>query len=213
MQQCPSKVKIVNLDLTDSTSGIAYFISRIQRKLRTDRFPQYEKEVRRFLETQNIELSDIEIEGNENTLQILLNTDDTIRQQRLRQLELAFFQDLERIQGILVILIDSFEKAPDDLKKWIRGTLLPEAAEQLRGLRVVIAGQEVPEASSEWRSCHHCCELKPITEVDVWYEYAQAQQWQVTKEMVYGFVVGLQGRPRDIVECLVRVHQEQGVQL
>jgi hypothetical protein len=203
-----SRVKIVTLDLLNSTSGIAYFISRMQRKLSDERFPRYEKELNRLSTMQkNVEMLNIDIVGNENTLKILLDTDEILKQQRLRQLEMAFFEDLEQIKSILVILIDSFEKAPDDLKKWIRGTLLPEAAESLRCLRVVIAGREIPEVSSEWRSYHHCCELTLIRDVDAWYKYAQNQGWQVTEQMVCGLVLGVKGHPGIIAEGLPCVDQ------
>lgn len=201
--QNQSRVKLVNLDLTDSVTGIAYFISRMKRKLQTERFLKYREEVRQILSTQrNASMSNIDIQGDENTLQILLNTDEQQKQLRLAQLEDAFFQDLGQIQSTVVMMIDAFEKAPEELKKWIGTAFLPATVEH-PNLRVVIAGQEVPEASSEWRACHHCCELTPITEVDVWCEYAKAQRWKVTKDMIIALVHHCKGHPRDVVESII----------
>jgi energy-coupling factor transporter ATP-binding protein EcfA2 len=202
-----SEIKLVKLELEDSAKGITYFISRIQRKLRRERFPTYDRALRQFLTMQNIEMSDIEIAGNENTLQIALNTDEQQKQYRLEQIEDAFFKDLGQIHGTVTVMMDSFEKAPDELQKWIRGVFLPEVAEQLKQFRVVIAGQKVPESSSEWRLSHHCCELDLIAEKEVWYEYVKAQKLNVTEEMIFALVCALKGNPRDIAEACRGIHE------
>jgi hypothetical protein len=191
---------VIILDLADSTAGIAYLISRLQRKLKPARFPNYDRSVRQFLVTPNIEMSDIEIEGNENTLQILLNVDE--QQIRLNQLEQAFFGDLAAIKMPVLLLIDTFEKAPDELQNWISGQFLGEVAENLEGFRVVVAGQEVPQSRADWRTHHHCCELGSIQEVDVWYDYVQARKIQLTRDFVSGIVCAFRGQPRNIAEML-----------
>jgi hypothetical protein len=187
---------VIILDLADSTAGIAYMISRLQSKLKPARFPNYDKAVRQFLVTPNVEMSEIEIEGNENTLQILLNVDD--QQMRLDKLEQAFFQDLAAIKTPVLLLIDTFEKAPEELQKWISGHFLGEVAESLERFRVVVAGQKVPQLRADWRSYHHNCELASIKEIDVWYDYVQSQKLQLSKEFVSGIVYALKGQPRDI---------------
>jgi hypothetical protein len=189
---------IVTLDLDGSASGIAYLIARLQQKLKSERFPNYDKAVRQFLATPMIEMSDIEIEGNENTLQILLSTDEQQKQMRLAQLEAAFFEDLAAIRRPIVLLMDTFEKAPDELKQWLGNRFLAQVSEGLPQFRVVVAGQEIPETKLDWRSCHHCCVLGPIEEIDAWYDYVQLQKLQLTREFVSGIVFALKGRPRDI---------------
>jgi hypothetical protein len=189
---------LVKLELDGSVLGIAYLISRLQQKLKSERFPNYDKAVRQLLATPTIEMSDIEIEGNENQLQILLSTDEQQKQMRLARLEAAFFEDLAAIRRPIVLLIDTFERAPDELQKWIGCQFLAEVAENLDNFRVVVAGQEIPEPKLDWRSCHHCCVLGPIDEIDAWYDYVQAQQLQLNREFVKGIVYALKGRPRDI---------------
>jgi hypothetical protein len=193
---------IVTLDLDGSASGIAYLIARLQQKLKSERFPNYDKAVRQFLATPMIEMSDIEIEGNENTLQILLSTDEQQKQMRLARLEAAFFEDLAAIRRPIVLLMDTFEKAPDELKQWLGNRFLAQVSEGLPQFRVVVAGQEIPETKLDWRSCHHCCVLGPIEEVNCWCEYLQSRQVPFDLKFVEGVVLALQGKPRDIALLL-----------
>jgi hypothetical protein len=138
-----------------------------------------------------------------------LNEEDENRRNfRLERLQDAFFQDLSQLNQPILIILDTFNAAPDQLVNWIGGGFLTEAI-TIPKLTVVIAGQQVPKPTIEWMNCHHFCRLEPILDTDAWYTYAKNQGLPFNQDEVRMAVRILKGLPAEIVKNFEALAREQ----
>jgi hypothetical protein len=203
---CSSQYRTVQLDLRDATLGTTYLISRLQRKLGQGRFPQFEKSLREFL-SGSIDITDTEIIGQENILQVVLNdTDQNQRNLRFDRLKASFFEDLAGFNQRTVLLLDTFNAASRELRDWIEGQFLSEMS-QLDQFVVVVAGQITPEPSIEWRRFHHHYELHEI-EQEAWQQYIRDSNRPLTPEHVEAILTFFKV-PADVVKAFQAVERGQ----
>lgn len=116
----------------------------------------------------------VNIEGNRqkgfgNRITVVLHAENPVdREHRSVLLTDALFEDLQDLGQPILIAFDTFEKASTDMKGWITGPLLARS-EQVNTVRIVIAGQEVPDKNSiVWG---HCCQeyvLRGVREAHHW---------------------------------------------
>lgn len=139
--------------------------SRIRKKLGVEQFSRFNRAVQQLM-TGGVEVSGNEIQGQDNEINIILNVqDDSLRNLRLVTLKEAFFQDLAALPHPVLLILDTFNAAPETLANWIGGAFLAEVADT-PSVYVVVAGQQVPERSGEWMRYHHHCRLENILEID-----------------------------------------------
>ncbi|NEP61516.1 MAG: hypothetical protein F6K31_31955 [Symploca sp. SIO2G7] len=114
----------------------------------------------------------------------------------------AFFTDLRQFNQQVVIFLDEFEEATNELRDWIRGDFLLGAIATPQ-LAVVIAGDSVPEATIEWDDyCDSLC-LQEIWDVAAWYQYCQERGWQhLSREQVEEAVKVAKGHPENVANSL-----------
>jgi hypothetical protein len=80
---------------------------------------------------------------------------------------------LQNLKHPVLLVMDTFEKAETAVKLWVTGPLLARIA-RLPSLRIVLAGQEVPDADSiEWGDyCHPVVEalgkIIPVRDPESW---------------------------------------------
>lgn len=80
----------------------------------------------------------------------------------------AFFMDAASFANPFLIAIDSFEQASAAAKNWVAGPFLTRVAE-VKAIRVVIAGREVPSVSGRWSAhCSPIQRLEPVTQPAEW---------------------------------------------
>lgn len=100
-----------------------------------------------------------------------------------------------------MILFDSYDQASEELQEWLYGLFLDQVA-RIPHLTVVVAGQGVPAARSDWQELTRRCLLQPITDAEAWYRYTQARQLSLTRQEIKVLVEALRGHPRSIGEAL-----------
>ncbi|BBC22911.1 AAA family ATPase [Pseudanabaena sp. ABRG5-3] len=192
---------LVKIDLKSAQTGIAYIFSKLQSRLGEDNFTRFDGELSSVLSA-GVEVSGNHIEGTGNKIQLVLNAEsDDIRNLRLSKLQRAFFQDLQAIKKPIVIILDSFNDAPTTLAVWIGGGFLAEIADA-KNIRVVIAGQSVPELKIEWADIAAMHSLYKIDDADAWYSFSKEQKWGFGKESIELFVRYLNGQPSQILQAL-----------
>jgi hypothetical protein len=127
---------------------------------------------------------------------------------RFDKLQKEFFYDLLAIEKPIAIILDTFELAPTTVKKWIGGDFLAEVA-RAKNIRVVIAGQSVPEPAIEWKNLAdtHC--LDKIDDIDVWHSFLHANGLLFERETVEAFVLHLDGQPSEIVQAMQNVDRRR----
>lgn len=85
----------------------------------------------------------------------------------LAELSEALFLDFELLQNPVLFIIDTYEKASEEVKEWIEAYLLNWIA-SLRNLRVVIAGQTIPEETILWKQFSTTINLCGIPQEKDW---------------------------------------------
>ncbi len=197
-------VCLITLDCKTAEKGISEVFSVFRQEFGADAFPHFNAAYARLRSSINV--ADNQAGGNISVdISSLLNVEnEQTRQFNLAQLEEAFFADLHDIcKNTTVIIFDTFEKAPDDLKKWLGGGFLRNAVRHAQ-LRVVIGGQSVPEESrvEKWERVCERRTLDDIRDVDEWMEYVHARQWKFDRPYIHGIVDALNGFPRNVVMTL-----------
>lgn len=197
-RECPTDLCVVHLDFKGAEVGLAGALHEFRELLGVGVFSQFDAAYR-LLRGANV--SD-NTAGGSMDISIVLNVDEQTREFNLAQLNAAFFDDLRSACSNLVVIFDTFEKAPPDLKKWINGTFLPHVP-RLAGLCVVVAGQRVPEmTSAPWEDICERRELGNIDDVDEWHTYARDAQLPHPHDAIRQVVLDFKGDPAAIVGAL-----------
>jgi hypothetical protein len=198
-RECPPDLCVVHLDFKGAEIGLAGVLHEFRELLGASVFSQFDAAYLRLLRVANV--SD-NTAGGSMDISIVLNVDEQTREFNLAQLNAAFFDDLRSACSNLVVIFDTFEKAPPDLQKWINGTFLPHVP-RLAGLCVVIAGQSVPEmTSAPWEDICERRELGNIDDVDEWHTFARDAQLPHPRDAIRLAVLHCKGDPNAIVGML-----------
>ncbi|MBE9098826.1 hypothetical protein [Vacuolonema iberomarrocanum] len=203
----PENMKSAWVDLKSAQTGIPYIFSRIRRKLGEANFPRLATAVQQFLDG-GIQVRENVQEGQDNLIQVLSVPDDSVRNFRLMTLQEAFFCDLCYFQRPILLILDTFNAAPESLAQWVGGGFLAEVADA-SNVFVVIAGQTIPRVSGEWTNCHHACRLTAILDPDEWYLYAKDAGFPFNRDQISMAVMIFEGWPAKIVETFEALVREQ----
>ena len=135
---------------------------------------------------------------------LLENTTLEQREERYTILTNAWAEDINNLDNPCVLLLDIYDQANTEIKRWIAGDFL-NCASTSRQMRVVIAGQSVPE-SFGWG---HCCELKElygVHEAEEWLPVIKAMGRKIPAQNPIDFLAGIcytcKGIPADIVKII-----------
>ena len=195
---------LIKIDLKSSHTGIAYIFSRLQRRLGEDKFINFNKALKKFLSA-GVEVSDNQIEGTENQIQVILNAEsEEVRNFRLSKLQEAFFQDLRGVKKPILIIFDTFNLALASVADWVGGRFLVEVVD-VENVKVVIAGQTIPKPTFEWNdlAATHC--LDRIDDIEAWHSLVRAKDLPFEREAVKVFVRVLNGNP----DAIMKVFESQ----
>ncbi len=157
---------------------------------------------------------DIDINGNTqvgvgNTINVTLKAfyEKNVLQQRAERymaLTHVLGKFINNLDHPCVFLIDHYEKADAEFKDWVARDLLSSAA-KYQQMRVVIAGQSVPD-SSEWTHCRVIKELDGVHEAEEWLPVIKAMAREVPSpspiELLRGFCIALNGNPDAIMKLI-----------
>ncbi len=205
---CSPGVSCVSIDLKSAKElGVPYILSALRKRLGRENFLQFAKQVQEFLLLSNVEVRDNVMVGQDLQIQVALNVDPETRKFRLVALQEAFFQDLRAINRSIVIILDTFNEAPPELAVWLGGGFLSEVVDT-PNLRVVIAGQRVPQLTVEWMADCEYCRLEAIKDVEAWCAFAQTQKFPFPKEAVKAIILTFQGQPREIINTFAAIAEE-----
>lgn len=211
---CPPEWKSVVIDLKTAELGIAAFISKLQLKLGDDCFPIYEREAQKLVSS-TAEVTGNKIVGDGNQIQIILNdSDESRRKTQLGELNKALVKDLANIQEPILLLLDTFNSAPEDLQNWLLNSFLGAVMPKIPKMLIVLAGQDFKgfePFSIEWRGYQHKFLLKPILDVDAWCKYANRQGYWfcLDKVIIWTVANGQEGIPEKIVQMFQVLEKAQ----
>jgi hypothetical protein len=101
----------------------------------------------------------------------------------------GFQQDLKAYRRtaesrVVVLLLDTFEKAAAESQVWICDHLLPAVAlDRVKGLLIVVSGTSCPKPSGEWEAR---CESLSLSQLkpEHWAEYAKLLKANITEQQI-----------------------------
>ncbi len=124
-------------------------------------------------------------------------------QDRDRNLTRKFVEDLSKLDDKpLLLLFDHVDKATPQIQTWLMDTLLVQLS-PLRHVRVIIAGRQLPEASSSYVACCQSYTLHPVTEVEAYIEYCRKINVILVDQSIKDFAKAHDYRPGAFVELVV----------
>jgi hypothetical protein len=103
--------------------------------------------------------------------------------------------DLRSVTAPILLAFDTYERASADARELVEGLLLADI-DQLPGVRVVIAGQNVPDHEHAlWAASVRHLDLKAIIETKCWRAFAERHHINVKAEHVEALTLGSAGIP------------------
>jgi hypothetical protein len=121
----------------------------------------------------------------------------------------AIIDDLQQLSAPVLLIIDTYEAASVDLKKWIEAQLLPRV-DPSGWLVVVIAGQAVPDRNRHaWGKTAEHVVLQPIRDGLEWHEYSQRRGFHISLQDVSLLALAGGGRPGVIYPLLETLARER----
>jgi hypothetical protein len=126
-------------------------------------------------------------------------------------LRTAFLQDISESLQPVVLLLDTYEDATDEARQWVEQHLF-NLARRFDGLRIVVAGQQVPQVQgTRWESLAIRRELPPITDAAHWCRYARdvlnVPVTEAPDEHITTMVKAAQGSPRPLGTLLSNLRE------
>jgi hypothetical protein len=203
-RMAPADACQIFVDCKQDGVNAAEVFSRTVHHAGRDKLPAFS----RWLQQHNVEIRDNQIEGNSNQINVVLNSGSKEeREERRIMLTDAWLQDTDQLDSPILLAVDTYEKAADDLRTWLNSIIvrLPRAS---RRLRLVVAGQEIPSTDTceDWADC--CCEHKlfGVPEAEHWLPVVAALGLRVPVDPPLTFLAGLchafKGNPAKIIEVI-----------
>lgn len=190
----PEHFHFADIDFKVGSTTLPELFSRLCDKLgQKKHFPKFYDELSNVSHQSNI-ASNLMLGRNQIEIETyLIGRDEQERQQKIAILTETFFDDL-RTLGKTLIVLDTFEKADESLKKWMADSFLPRI-HRSKDLYMVIGGQQTPEQTLEWE-CEHI-ELRGISH-EHWHKYAESIGVKEPMEFFRGYCLACEGNPYQI---------------
>jgi hypothetical protein len=204
-----ANARVAKVDLKAAERGVAYFFWRVREDLGHAHFGQFATAIHRLVYGPNVTIEKNWILGKQE-IEIALTGDDKTRPFLLDTLHEAFFQDLRAIDRKVVLILDTFNAAGEELKQWIGGEFLA-AVVHSPNVVAVIAGQIVPKPSVEWMDDFEHRKLESIRDVDAWHECAQRAGIVFEREEIKTICWLFDGHPAGITNAFLKRAAELGL--
>lgn len=197
----------INIQLRDTAVNVTEIFSRSAKRIGWEKLKQFSQCAQELAaQAPQIQVAGVHQQGETNNLRIALNVQNTVdREYRQTLLTDAWFADIEALGEPLVMVFDTYEDAPKEVKNWLSGPFLYRTTE-CAAVRVAIAGQSVPDAGIEWDHCHALHELFGVSDAREWLPVIAALGKKVPVEpaevWLAGICYSLKGNPSTIMEVI-----------
>jgi len=199
----------VPIQLRNSAVNVAELFSRTGSLIGWSRFPCFTRRVTHMNKSPELNLN---IQGNKqagmgNMINVALTTENLVdRKERWVHLTEAWFEDISEMEFPVLLTMDTYEQAATEMKEWVSGPFLYRAA-HCNNIRVVIAGQKVPESKNiEWGNCCDLHELYGVREAKYWLPVVEDLGRIIPEEPQLTYLAGichaLAGRPEAIMKII-----------
>jgi hypothetical protein len=181
---------------------VAEIFSRAGAQLGWPRFPKFTRAVAEG----RLRVSPNWLIGINNHISRALNAKE-LEERDARRIFLtnAWFDDVQSLNQLILITFDTYERASTEVTDWIEGVFLTRVA-NVPQIRVLIAGQSVPDPLLDWKHCVRTMPLMGIPEAADWLPVMQAMNRHFPKgdaiDCLRGVCLALEGNPSRIMKIL-----------
>jgi hypothetical protein len=202
-----SKLPYVAIDLRGTTVNVPEILSRSVVKLGgLPQLPGLARRLEALARVPSLSLADNTLSGTQSWIEVVIqNTVPVERGERYVQLTEAWLADLEQQERSLLLLLDTFERASQEVQDWIGGPLLGRTADT-GVLWVALAGQRVPEARIDWEHCCQVLDLYGVWEAEHWLPVVEALGHRVPVDPPLAYLAGIchahEGHPGRILQTI-----------
>jgi hypothetical protein len=209
----------VPIEFNPDMIGIPEIFCRIGDCLKWDNLPEFTKKICSInpdINEISVNMAKIKIRGDKNQIRVVIDAPQGIREERLSILTTALFEDLRKMDQLIVLVMDSYEKATKEVQQWISSHFLARTVEITDKVRVAVAGQEVPDANNiVWGHICKTIRLPGVPKASHWMPVVKALGKVIPSDSPLDFMEGichaLRGRPdaiMKVIEGLERPHQQ-----
>jgi hypothetical protein len=166
---------VVPIQLRGSAVTIAEIFYRLGRQIGWTRLRGFTRQVAELAAEPQVRINNNWLAGINNKIIVSLRADSLgDQEQRRAALTEALFVDLEQLRDPVLVAFDTYDQATSDVGTWIAGPLLARVT-GAPAVRVLIAGQEVPDAHNiEWGENCASFELRGVPEASHWLPVVRA---------------------------------------
>jgi hypothetical protein len=196
----------VAIQLRSRIVGLDEIFYRMGMTIKWDNMPNFTERLAEIEGTPKVQIDRNWLMGINNKISVALRVEkQDDREQRQAALTDAWFEDAAALDRI-IILFDTYEQAPTEVQDWISGPFLARVA-LIPSIRVVIAGQQVPEQKNiEWGHCCDCHSLYGVIEAKHWMPILVGMKRRVPIEHPESWLAGvchvLKGNPDQIMKVI-----------
>lgn len=208
----PAHMTLLRVQLRENAIDIAELFCRLGRRVGWESLPNFTRQVA-ALNGVFHQYSEInwQLDVRHQLNRLFQGENPIYRRQLNNSLTDAWFVDANSFQKPLLLILDTYEDATIEFDQWFSQQFLPWIADS-QTVRVLVAGQKVPELSSDWR---HCCSYHHLTgvhEAADWLPVAQAMGRQVPSlNYLVPACAAFRGNPGKILEFIQLFPQTGGV--
>jgi hypothetical protein len=207
LENLPNTVQHIPIQLRASAVGVTEIFHRAGQQLGWETMPNFTAQVAALSGVSNINIDGNSQTGINNRISIALRAENpTDREERRTTLTSAWFEDLGHSHHIVLLALDTYEQATNDVKEWVSGPFLYRAT-QTNNIRVLLGGQEIPDKHNiEWASCCSMHELPGVYEAEHWLPVVHALGRKIPEEQALSWLAGVcfafNGRPDAILNTI-----------
>jgi hypothetical protein len=203
----PDEMCHVAMDLRGTTTTVTEILSRTVVKLGgMEKLRNFAARLAVLSRVPALNMADNTLKGTQNQIEVVIqNTAPVDRRERYEQLTEAWFADLVEAERPLLLILDTFEQANEEVHDWICGPLLARAAD-IALLRVALAGKQVPEPRIDWVHCCEVFDLYGVKDAEHWLPVVEALGYRVPMEPPLTYLAAichaLNGHPAQIIQII-----------
>lgn len=203
----PDSICHVAMDLRGTTTTVTEILSRTVVRLGgLAKLQNFAARLATLSRVPALNLADNTLKGTQNQIEVVVqNTAPVDRRERYEQLTDAWFADLAAMNPSLLLMLDTFEQANQEVQDWIGGPLLGRAADT-PALRLALAGQQLPELRLDWKHCCQVFELYGVKEAEDWLPVVNDLGYWVPVEPPLTYLAGIcharNGNPGEIMKVI-----------
>lgn len=197
----PSHIAYLSIQLRGQDTTAMNVFYRLGRRVGWERLQNFTQQVAVLMNSPHAHTDLIWRHGLRQHLQSIMQIESvTDQKDRRAVLTDALFADLQAFQTPRLLIFDTYEQATTELDEWFSSHFLPWVSDT-DSLRVLVAGQKLPEESADWRHCCNIHKLDGIRDAQAWLPVAHAMGRTVPSlDYLAGACAMADGNPSKILD-------------